>query len=482
MATRKDINVDFNTSPRIIEVEEPSVEVTMQDLVDTLRIAEEGFTKGLAFPKVTNASGKDDLGGGVSVGITTSLQDAKLSFEARRTPAETGAVTTGSVAPVVGNITFVDTNADFSAANIVRGSLVINFTDLSVADVFSVDSSIQLTTKILVNGITDTYQIGDVYHVFNIIQVNAQGGNLVALDANNQPIDPILPTAFTQVVRTSSSSATLQNQESLNFSSYGGGVTIDTTNGTPGVLFPIGTLETPVDNLSDALLIAGANGLATLFVLGSLSLNSGDFTGFTFRGIQGIPTITIDAGANVTNAIFDTALISGTLDPGVRLTSCEIVGNILNFNGTMHNTLIRDTITLNTNDQTRILDCWSDIPGLDTPAIDMGGDGPAMVVRNYSGGLRLSNKTGTDSVSIDLVSGQVILDATVTNGTIVIRGVGGITDNSVGATVISSALLNDTNVASAVWDDLLSDHTTAGTFGGFVQNTLLTVAKFLGLK
>lgn len=211
MTTRTDIIVDYNVSPRIIEIAEPSQEVTMQDLVDTLRIVEEGFTQGLAFPKVTNASGKDDLGGGVSVGITTSLQDTRLSFAARRTPAETGTVTTGSGAPVVGNITFVDGAANFSAANVQRGSLVINFTDRSIADVFSVDSSTQLTTRILVNGITDTYQIGDVYHVFNIVQMNVAGGNLVALDTNNDPIDPILPTAFTQVVRTSSSSATISD-------------------------------------------------------------------------------------------------------------------------------------------------------------------------------------------------------------------------------------------------------------------------------
>ena len=33
----------------------------------------------------------------------------------------------------------------------------------------------------------------------------------------------------------------------------------------------------------------------------------------------------------------------------------------------------------------------------------------------------------------------------------------------------------------AVWDELLADHTTPGTFGWFVQK-LLTVAKFLGLQ
>ena len=36
-------------------------------------------------------------------------------------------------------------------------------------------------------------------------------------------------------------------------------------------------------------------------------------------------------------------------------------------------------------------------------------------------------------------------------------------------------------IADAVWDEVMSGHTTSGTFGAFVQK-LLTVAKFLGLK
>jgi hypothetical protein len=36
--------------------------------------------------------------------------------------------------------------------------------------------------------------------------------------------------------------------------------------------------------------------------------------------------------------------------------------------------------------------------------------------------------------------------------------------------------------ADAVWDETASEHTTPGTFGDFVQNKLLTVAKWIGLK
>lgn len=201
--------VDYNFSPRVAEVQDPSVIITMQDLVDTSRIDEEEFSKGLSFKNIMNASGKQDLGGGVSVGITVSMQNMLLAFEARTTPAETGTVTTPSGAPVIGRITFSDGAADFVAAGVQRGSMVINFTDQSIADVVSVDNLTTLTTKVLVNGIGNTYDTADVYHVYNVIQCTARGGNLTAVGSTGAGISPILPTAFTQVVIEQSASATL---------------------------------------------------------------------------------------------------------------------------------------------------------------------------------------------------------------------------------------------------------------------------------
>jgi hypothetical protein len=70
--------------------------------------------------------------------------------------------------------------------------------------------------------------------------------------------------------------------------------------------------------------------------------------------------------------------------------------------------------------------------------------------------VRLLNKTGSAPVSIDLNSGQVVLESTVTAGEVVIRGIGKLTDNSQGATVKAGDLIQGSK--------------------------LLTVAKFLGLK
>ena len=129
-----------------------------------------------------------------------------------------------------------------------------------------------------------------------------------------------------------------------------------------------------------------------------------------------------------------------------------------------------------------ILDCWSGVAGTASPTVDCGGSGRDLLMRNYAGGIELTNKSGTDDVSIDLSSGQVTLDSTITNGTIVVRGTGNLTDNSIGATVITDGLLNQHEISSAVWDDLIADHQSAGSFGEFIVRRLLTVAKFFSLR
>jgi len=207
MTTRTDVIVDYLDSPRVVEVAAPSTEMTMQDLVDTLRKIEDSF-QGMSYLKLLNASGKEDLGGGVSVGITVAKQNAKLAFEGRTSPAQTGTISTVPGSPITGRDSFTDAAANFIGNNVTRGSLVVNFSDRSIAEVIKAVSTTQLITKTLVNGLTNTYTALDIYHVYNIEQCIAGSGNLTAVDDGGSPIPAILPTPFTQVVLQASSSAT----------------------------------------------------------------------------------------------------------------------------------------------------------------------------------------------------------------------------------------------------------------------------------
>lgn len=136
MTIRMDVAVEWEVSPRVITVAAPSGEITIQDLVDTCRYHEE-LLQNIDNSHLINAAGKEFLGGITYVGITATLQNAVLAFEARGGPAW----------------------------------------ELCIIS----------------------------------------GGNLVAVDGVGANIDPRLPTAFTSVDRSASSSATIlvQSQDEL---------------------------------------------------------------------------------------------------------------------------------------------------------------------------------------------------------------------------------------------------------------------------
>jgi hypothetical protein len=422
MATRTDISVDFQPSPRVVEVSSPSTELVLQDLIDTLRISEQGFTQGLSFDKLIDAAGKEDLGGGVLVGITANLQDAQVSFEARRTPAETGAITSASGAAVGGLQTLSDSSADFITAGIARGSLVINFTDNSIADVYDVIDSTTLTTRTLVNGSLNTYSMSDAYQVFNIIQCNISGGNLVAEDENETQISSVVPTAFTQIVRTASSSATLQESQDLQYSSFNGGVTVNIGSGSTGTTFPTGTSRQPVNNFTDALLIANGRGLTKFFVEGNATLSALTFDNFVFEGQSTSRTvITIDASASVIASEFTNCTVTGVLDGNSVIENA--VAQDLNFvDGVVRSSGLIGDITLSGSSTLQLLDCYEG--SLVRPCLDFGGSGTGLIVTNWNGAICLKNKTGPEAAFLDLASGDIEIANNVVAGTITLRGVG----------------------------------------------------------
>lgn len=456
MAERGDIAVNWPLSPRLVKIDAPSTEAIMQDLHDTLVVLELA-PNGMDEPQIISSEGKGELGGGVVVGITSRLENGQVAFAARTTSVSSGTVTTQSTT----GTKLIDLAATFETDGIERGALIVNFADGSVATVISVDSQTQITCEGLDDGTDDQFDVGDSYKIWNVVQCNLSGGNLTAVDSAGSPISPVSPTAFTQIVMTASSSATLQELEALQYASYQNAVWLDVNSANTGTVYPVGTREYPVNNLTDAVAIAGDRGFSTLEILASITLDGGtNLDGFTIHGHSiSNDKITIAAAASVVDCIIQNCTVDGVLDGGATIEGCVVL-DLTYLNGLIHNSMLRGTIQLGGGELARILDCHSDVPGVTTPTIDCGGSGQALSVRNYNGGIQLTNKTGSESVSIDLNSGQIILDSTVTGGTIVCRGVGKLTDNSVGATVVNE-LLSVPYIVAAVWDEDLTSHDTA---------------------
>ena len=241
----------------------------------------------------------------------------------------------------------------------------------------------------------------------------------------------------------------------------------------------------PVNNWQDVRAIADALGFLNVRIIGDATLTTGDdVAGLRIVGQDpALSTLTIETGADVTASQFAELTLTGVLDGDSVIRDCVILPPLSFVEGTIRQCLLETgTITLNGSADVNFLDCWSGVAGPSTPIIDYNGSGRNLIIRNLSGGVRLQNKTGSDNVSVDLVSGQLILDASVTAGTFRVAGTGKLTDNSTGTTIDSTGLISNTSLASAVWNSLTADHQIAGTFGEYVRKKLLSVVGFLGLK
>jgi len=375
------IQVNAILSPRIITI--PATdgeEITVQSLVTQIRIWEDTQVN-MSYPKLLSASGKEDLGGEVMVGITAKLENAKVMFEARLTPT--------------------------------------------------------------------------------ICKVT--GGNLVAVDVNGVTMYPLEYSDNVMATITASSSATLQEMGAIQYASFNGGVSVDAVNGVSGTAYDIGTPSNPVNNLTHALSIAQSRGFGTLYILESMEIDTSlDFTGMEFIGQSVTKTLlTINPLANVTKCEFYETAVTGTLDGQNKLKNCLL--QTLNFvNGVVEECLLGEyIITLGGGTDAHFLDCWSAVAGTGTPTINMGGAGQKLGLRNYNGGLKITNMTGeNDNISLDLNSARIILDSTsITAGTVVCRGIGSLEDESGnyiptgtwnGVTIVNIAM-NIVTVSSAVW-------------------------------
>lgn len=461
MAVRTDVTVNFTPSPRVIRIGAPSTEITVQDLHDTLRTIE-ARVENLDESRLIASAGKEDLGGEVRVGITSTLQDAQLEFEPRFTILSAGSVTTADV----DGETLIDSAATFVTDGVVRGDIVQNVTDGSFGSVLSVDSETQITHTILEGGTENDWDLSDSYSIYDLVQCDISGGNLVAIDNNGVAITPILPSFGTHVVRTSSSSATLQESDAIQFSSYRGEIAIDVNSGNSGTEFPLGTLQKPVDNLADALLIANQRGINRLFLISDLTISSGNTSNKIFVGLTPKTVLTISATVTTTNSQYERLTLRGTI-PDVSSARDCIIDN-LSFSGDLlEDCLILGTISLTGSNDIALLRCIDNDPSLNEVIFDFTNfTGTSVLFRDVFGGFKCINVSDPNlNVAFD-IRGRVILDSTITAGAFIVRGIGEVTDNSTGTTLKTDNLVSapliaaKKNIALANFQYVLRDSST----------------------
>lgn len=260
--------------------------------------------------------------------------------------------------------------------------------------------------------------------------VNIVGGNSNISDVVNK----------NQVGVNTANSAGLQDPFALQAGAFGGEVSIDVTSQYSGTTFPIGTGSFPVNNLADALSIAEARGIQRFRVDSDMTFSGTDFSdGYTFFGDNPNITVTLNPATNISNCTFRLLTVQGTLDGNNTLRECVILDLNL-FNGFVFQCGINGTLSVGGTNPAVIMQSFSLVAGggpSQYPILDLGGTCQTPIaIRDWNGGIGLRNCSDLQSsVSIDMASGRVVFENTITDGNYTIRGIADIEDNSTGTTI-----------------------------------------------
>jgi hypothetical protein len=459
-----------NLSPRIIEVDSPTVNISVQEIVNLVRDWE-ATVKNLDYAFLIDAAGKEDLGGGVSVGITATLKNAIIAFAIQGGVDSSGTVTTPDATGVV----LTDSAGTFISDGIVAGDTVVNVSDGSITSVLRVDSETQLTTFGLASGTDNQFDSADSYKIWNKVQCEVSGGNLVAVDENGATMSAFLPTAQTHVIRTSSSSATATSQASLEFATYDGSICWDYISGKESItdINTDGNRANPLKNLDDVISQANLKGFNTISVIDNATIGATDVVdSFVFVGVSPVLIeLTFIAGCSTIRTVLRNIEVTGDIEGALEIKECY-VHSFTDVGSTVSETRFVDcileadavyTIKLSSSATKLIqfIDCSSGSAGSTPVIIDINGASADIVMRRYAGSVLFKNITSaTQKISIDTTGGHITLDSSCTDvGEFVYRGDTKMTNNS-------SLTVIDQTTGSVVWAD----------------SKALTIAKFLGLK
>jgi hypothetical protein len=288
------------------------------------------------------------------------------------------------------------------------------------------------------------------------LQIN-QLGDMIT---DNPDVDPSLYdisglTAAKPIFIKPSEAETIQlNSSSIEYSSFGGGVTIDSLNGTNGTGFPQGTPRSPVRTVADAVTIAEFRGFNRLFVRGNLTLDTGDIlSGYALEG-NGVnrTNITVLPGAVVDNVEIQRSTVGGTFDGKTSFKDSTLLD--INFvEAEILNCTLKGTIILEGNGTTNIEDSRDGLlASLSSPVIDFNNTSHNLGIRGYNGDINFKNKSGLGDVEINMNSGgRVILESTVSAGKIRLTGALELQNNSTG-----TAEIDDSQVIYPEYQQLVS--------------------------
>lgn len=300
--------------------------------------------------------------------------------------------------------------------------------------------------------ISGTQDLGSTFFLLNGWTIRPQEadhqlditGNLFTDPAGNPLIVPTLGD-FTVLVNTFVSNLVDAQVARLDLVQLLQSVYIDVVNGEAGTDEGIGTPTRPVNNIADAFTIASRDNLFSYHIRGDITLDR-DYLNWTFIGAGEINSELTFGGWSINGSSFKGFTLTGTMTGRAEFAQCDLE-NITGLDAHARSCgLGAGTLSLANNAIIVLSDCYSEVAGTNTPIVSYGTN-CTVNLRNYSGGIQINNHTAGCITSLGLDPGHGNIHSSSTGGTIVVRGVGQLTDNSAGATIITEGLVLGSDVA-----------------------------------
>lgn len=238
----------------------------------------------------------------------------------------------------------------------------------------------------------------------------------------------------------------------------GSGVYLDDAAGNTNTVVGTDGIESnPVSTIAAATTIAGSLGIQRIYLINdSVITLAQTYEGWEFVGIGLGNQITLGS-QDVDNTAFYFMTLTGTQGGTGMLWcyDCSMAG-LVSLDCLAQYCYLTGTNTVRASSLIIFDQCLSAVPGNNTPELTFSGGTSAVNFRHYSGGLQINSMATGDVMSFES-DGQIIVDATCTDGDLTVRGILDITDNSSGAvTITQSAAINRASI-NAECDTALSD-------------------------
>lgn len=260
---------------------------------------------------------------------------------------------------------------------------------------------------------------------------------------------------------------------------YGGSVYYDEHSTYTGVDYPIGTVNYPVNNITDAVSLCNKIGTRNIIIRGNVQMNS-NFNGYSFSGINTSSYVFCN-GHDFSSCSFENVILTGNITGRIRANNC-LIENIFGVHGEFFTCALAGVIKLG-NDESCFMMCYTRNRQDDYVFID-GSDllTTCIGIRAYSGCIYFNNFNSANTrIDMDFISGKIILAGNNSNADFIVRGLLRV-ENLSSIVLDVSAIVNPTQITESIMTAPIGTFNDSTTFGGFIKNKVLTVAKFVGLK